>query len=125
MAHLTSAVPYRIVELDSPVPVRLIGPGGRQYDQLSNALSVIATQLRRRSDFTNMVSAFLWALSEARGRLPDPAAALEAGYADALDVQHQFLVAIGATTTVNSNSVSMWVAPPRRSILASSVHCGH
>lgn len=65
---------YRIVQIDHAVPIRLIGPDGRQHRQLSRALSCIrADSLQDPRIAKRAVAIFVDFLNVLDTRYPDPA----------------------------------------------------
>ncbi|MDE1918567.1 MAG: hypothetical protein KGJ57_21205 [Sphingomonadales bacterium] len=105
---------FRIERVKHPVPLRLIGPDGHQYRQLSRALSY---NLENQPDETKGVrynNAFLWSLNEAHGSMPEVAERYEAGVEGAREAQDEFVLALRIRSDeAREKDGSMWLHPRR------------
>lgn len=106
---------YRLEFVDHPVPVRLVGPNGHQYERLSQALSYNLQSQPNRKTAVRYNNAFLWTLNEAHEAMPDVAEQYESGVDGARDAQDAFVVAMNVNSTeAAQKDGSMWLTPPRR-----------
>lgn len=113
MACVVGYGAYRTVVVDHAVPVRLVGPDGRQHVMLSRGLSAIwsdhSVEIAKR-----WVSKFVWTLNVAYERMPDVADRYEAGLGPAREAQDAFVSAMKINTTASRPyDGSMWLHPKK------------
>lgn len=98
MACLVGYGAYRTEVVRHAVPVRLIGPDGRQHRQLSRALSRVWTKQPSREKALRYVKAFVWTLNVAHAEMPDIADRYVADVDACRDAQDQFVVSANIRT---------------------------
>lgn len=104
---------YRWELIDHEVPVRLIGPDGTQFRQLSRALSGIWDD-ENPKEAKRWIGKFVWSLNAAHERMPDVADQYEAGLDQAREAQDAFVVSLNIhTRDSRPYDGSMWLKPKK------------
>ncbi len=105
---------YRIVEIDHEVPIRLIGPDGRQHRQLSRAMSFVLADLSYNPRIANRALAiFVRFLNALDPKFPDPADAFVQDVAQCRRTIDRFLKILSVQTR-DIGGGCMWLTPKAR-----------
>lgn len=112
MACVVGYEAYRWEMVDHAVPVRLIGPDGRQLRHLSKAASRVFEQAGGGEKGKRWLNAFKWTLDVAHATMPDAAERYEAGLAQCRSAQDRFIVALGIKSRDSRHrDGSVWLTP--------------
>lgn len=112
MSSLVGYKPYRTEFVEHAVPVRCVGPDGRQHRHLSRAYSRIWNKQPNQRAAKRFIHAHVWSLNVAYERFPDAADRFIKSVAGCREVQDGFI----AVLKVNSSEAkerdgSMWLQP--------------
>lgn len=112
MACVVGYGAFRWEIVEHAVPVRLIGPDGRQLRQLSRAASRVFERAGRGEKGKRWLNAFKWTLDVAHATMPDVGERYEAGLAQCRGAQDRFVAALKIRSKDSRHrDGSVWLYP--------------
>ncbi|VVS97966.1 conserved hypothetical protein [Sphingomonas aurantiaca] len=112
MACLVGYGAYRYEFLDHVVPVRLVGPDGRQFPNISRSVSRVYERAGYGEKGKRWLNAFKWSLDVAHATMPDAAERYEMGVAECRAAQDRFIKALKISSSESRHrDGSVWLHP--------------